>query len=37
MDEMREIGRRLQAEQNLSAADIVWLTTMAQAILRAFI
>ena len=37
MDEMREIGRRLQAEQNLSAADIVWLTTIAQAILRAFI
>jgi chromosome segregation ATPase len=37
MDEMREIGRRIQVEQNLTADDIVWLTTIAQAILRAFI
>jgi hypothetical protein len=37
MDDMREIGHTLQAEQNLTADDIVWLTTIAQAILRAFV
>ncbi len=37
MDNMREIGHHLQAEQNLTAEDITWLTMMAQAILRAFV
>jgi len=36
MNDMREIGRHLQAEQKLTAEDIAWLTTLAQAILRAF-
>ncbi len=35
MDDMREIGCHLQAEQNLTADDIAWLTAIAQAILRA--
>jgi transposase len=37
MDQMREIGRRLIAEQNLTADDVAWLVTIAQAILRAFV
>lgn len=37
MDEMREIGRRLKAEQNLTADDIAWLVVMAKAVLRAFV
>jgi len=36
MDPMREIGRTLTAEQNLTSADITWLIAMAQAVLRAF-
>jgi hypothetical protein len=34
---MREIGRRLQAEQNLTADDVTWLVGIAKAILRAFV
>ena len=37
MDDMREIGYTLQAEQNLTADGIIWLTTIAQTILRAFV
>jgi predicted transcriptional regulator len=37
MDRMREIGRTLQDEQNLTPADITWLVGIAQAILRAFV
>ena len=37
MSQMREIGRRLQAEQNLPSDDITWLVTIAKAILRAFV
>jgi hypothetical protein len=36
MDSMREIGRTLTTEQNLTDADITWLIAMAQAVLRAF-
>jgi hypothetical protein len=36
MDHMREIGQHIQAEQNLSASEVAWLITLAQAILRAF-
>lgn len=36
MESMREIGRTLTAEQNLSGEDITWLIAMAQAVLRAF-
>ena len=36
MDPMREIGRTLTAEQNLTGEDITWLIGMAQAVLRAF-
>lgn len=36
MNEMREIGHRIKAEQNLAPEDIAWLITIAQAILRAF-
>jgi len=36
MDSMREIGRTLTAEQNLTGEDITWLIAMAQAVLRAF-
>jgi uncharacterized coiled-coil protein SlyX len=36
MEHMREIGRRIQAEQNLSESEVAWLITMAQAVLRAF-
>jgi len=35
--QMREIGRVLQDEQNLTPADITWLVGIAQAILRAFV
>lgn len=34
---MREIGRRLETEQNLTSDDIAWLVGIAQAILRAFV
>ena len=37
MKEMREIGRRIKAEQELSAEDIVWLVGIVKAILRAFV
>lgn len=36
MSQMRDIGHRIQAEQNLTADDITWLVVIAQAILRAF-
>ena len=36
MNRMREIGRHLKAEQNLTTDDIQWLVIIAQAILRAF-
>ena len=36
MDPIREIGRTLTAEQNLTGEDITWLIAMAQAVLRAF-
>lgn len=36
MDPMREIGRTLTAEQNLTSEDLIWLMAMAQAVLRAF-
>ena len=36
MDPMREIGRTLTAEQNLTGEDITWLIAMAHAVLRAF-
>jgi hypothetical protein len=36
MDPMREIGRTLTAEQNLTGEDITWLIALAQAVLRAF-
>ncbi len=34
---MREIGRRLKAEQNLTNEDIAWLVGIAHAMLRAFV
>jgi len=34
---MREIGRHLEAEQNLTCDDVAWLVAIAQAILRAFV
>lgn len=34
---MRQIGHRLQEEQNLTSDDIDWLIVIAQAILRAFV
>ena len=37
MDKMREIGRRLEAEQNLTFDDIAWLVVIAKAVLRAFV
>lgn len=37
MNQMREIGHRIQAEQNLTPDDITWLVGIAQAILRAFV
>lgn len=37
MDQMREIGHRLKAEQNLTSDDIAWLVMIARAILRAFV
>lgn len=36
MNRMREIGRHLKAEQNLTTDDIQWLVTIAKAVLRAF-
>jgi len=36
MNSMREIGRHIQAEQNLSEGEVTWLIMMAQAVLRAF-
>jgi uncharacterized coiled-coil protein SlyX len=36
MKEMADIGQTIQSEQNLTEADIIWLVTMAQAVLRAF-
>lgn len=36
MDPMREIGRTLTVEQNLTGEDITWLIAMAHAVLRAF-
>ena len=36
MEPMREIGRTLIAEQNLTGEDITWLIAMAHAVLRAF-
>jgi len=37
MNQTREIGQRIKAEQNLTADDIAWLVVIAQAILRAFV
>lgn len=37
MKEMREIGRRIKAEQGLTWEDIAWLVGMVRAILRAFV
>ncbi len=37
MNRMREIGRRMQSEQNLTIDEIVWLRGIAYAILRAFV
>ena len=36
MDPMREIGRTLTTEQNLTGEDISWLIALAHAVLRAF-
>ena len=36
MSKMREIGKTLKAEQNLTAGEIAWLIAIAKAILRAF-
>lgn len=36
MDKMREIGRTLQAEQNLTQVEVSWLIQMAYALLRVF-
>ena len=37
MPQMRDIGKRLTAEQNLRSEDITWLVVIGQAILRAFV
>ena len=37
MKEMREIGRRIKAEQGLTSEDIAWLVRMVKAVLRAFV
>ena len=37
MSQMRDIGRHVKAEQNLTSDDIAWLVVMAEAILRAFV
>ena len=37
MKEMREIGRRIKAEQELTSEDIAWLVGIVKAILRAFV
>lgn len=36
MSKMREIGRTLKTEQNLTAGEVAWLIVVAKAILRAF-
>lgn len=36
MDKIAQIGQQIQKEQALSDEDIIWLVTMAQAVLRAF-
>ena len=36
MPTIAQIGQRMQAELGLTDTDIIWLVTMAQAILRAF-
>ncbi len=36
MNDLRQIGRHIQTELNLTPADIAWLIGIAQAILRAF-
>jgi len=36
MDKMREIGRTLQAEQNLTQVEVSWLMQMAYTLLRVF-
>lgn len=37
MSQMRDIGCRLQVEQDLASDDIAWLVAIAKAILRAFV
>ena len=37
MEQMREIGQHIEAEQSLTSDDIAWLVAMARAILRAFV
>jgi hypothetical protein len=37
MDQKREIGHTIKAEQDLTEGDIVWLVAIANAILRAFV
>lgn len=37
MDQRREIGCTIKAEQDLTEGDVVWLVTIAKAILRAFV
>ena len=37
MSQMRDIGRHVKAEQNLTSDDIAWLVVIAEAILRAFV
>ena len=37
MDQRREIGRTIKAEQDLTEGDIVWLVAIANAIMRAFV
>ena len=37
MNQRREIGRTIKAEQNLTEGDIFWLVAIAKAILRAFV
>ena len=37
MSQMREIGCRLQVEQDLTSDDIAWLVAIAKAVLRAFV
>lgn len=37
MEQMREIGHTIKAEQGLTPSDIAWLVAIAKAILRAFV